>query len=97
MSKRKYNKQLKEGWTNMGYFMWDLLRSCTATDGIPNTHSINDQENISLKFHIKKEAEQYFCMCKICGKIIYYEEATIDRKNDAYCPKCSIKNKEEGK
>lgn len=31
---------------------------------------------------------QYFCMCKVCGKIIYYEEATIDEKNDAYCNKC---------
>ena len=57
MSKRKYNKQLKEGWTNMGYFMWDLLRSCTADEGTPTTHSITGQNqgNLSLKIHIEKE------------------------------------------
>ena len=57
MSKRKYNKQLREGWTNMGYFMWDILRSCTTNEGIPTTHSIpdNTKENASLKFHMEKE------------------------------------------
>ena len=55
MSKKEYIKQLNEGWTNMSHFMWDMLRSCTTTEGGSNTHSINDQENISLKFHIEKE------------------------------------------
>ena len=57
MSKRKYKKQLKEGNTNMSYFMWELLKSCTATEGIPTTHSINDFKNTHLKFHIEKEDE----------------------------------------
>ena len=27
MSKRKYNKQLKEGWTNMSYEMWVIANN----------------------------------------------------------------------
>ncbi len=37
---------------------------------------------------------QYFCMCATCHKIILYENATIDEKNDAYCSNCKNYNSE---
>ena len=36
----------------------------------------------------EEKETQYFCMCATCHKIILYENATIDEKNDAYCSNC---------
>ena len=55
MSKRKYNKQLQEGWTNMDYFMWELLRSCTTNEGTLTTYKISNNIEPTIKFHIEKE------------------------------------------